>query len=469
MQNKSGSFEEDPLFAPNQTEKAGAGDRFRLAFSKSIRYNDINYTYAQAAVCAAGTLKFLTGGAMTQNCFNRIICILLAWILSLQCLALPARATQTEETAVTEVTEVTVETQAAEETQPQQTEPEETQPPETEPPETEPEETQPPETEPEDDWRDELPSYLQVPLYIQNDYPETMYGSGSVATAGCSITCLAMVATYMTGHEYLPDELARYFGGRAENSIKRLEIGSDTLKLAYHKAENIHETMDALREGKVAIALMRKGSLFTNTQHFIVLAGLTEDGKIMVHEPYEPNYDVWNLKKGLRYGFEEDDILKGYDGAWIYDKSAMPDDPFIYSEPEIDKSKTRYTDIKLTLEETKLLARVIWCEARGESPEGQQAVAEVVFNRMKSDNYANSLSGVIYAAGQFRTVPFLEDAEPFQMQYDAIERALYGPYVLPEEVMHFATFKTNPYVWGRIGRHIFCYDWENGQSIDVTN
>lgn len=36
-----------------------------------------------------------------------------------------------------------------------------------------------------------------VPLYFQNQYPDVRYGSGSVATSGCSITCLAMVASYM--------------------------------------------------------------------------------------------------------------------------------------------------------------------------------------------------------------------------------------------------------------------------------
>ena len=59
----------------------------------------------------------------------------------------------------------------------------------------------------------------QVPLFFQTDYPDVRYGSGTVATSGCGITALAMVATYMTGHTYHPDELADYFGGRSENNI----------------------------------------------------------------------------------------------------------------------------------------------------------------------------------------------------------------------------------------------------------
>ena len=51
-----------------------------------------------------------------------------------------------------------------------------------------------------------------VPLYFQNDYPDEVYGEGTVASNGCSAASLAMVATYLTGREYLPDEIARYFG-----------------------------------------------------------------------------------------------------------------------------------------------------------------------------------------------------------------------------------------------------------------
>ena len=34
----------------------------------------------------------------------------------------------------------------------------------------------------------ERQEYVSIPLYYQNDYPDTMYGSGTVETSGCSIT-----------------------------------------------------------------------------------------------------------------------------------------------------------------------------------------------------------------------------------------------------------------------------------------
>ena len=298
--------------------------------------------------------------------------------------------------------------------------------------------------------------YDKVPLYFQTDYPHHMYGSGTIASSGCSITCLAMVATYMTDHEYLPDELARYFGGRAENNIDRLEKGAEAMQLPWEELENFHRAMDALREGKVVIVLMESSSLFTASQHFIVLTGINEDGRIMVNDPYEPNYEKWDLKRALQNGFTEGDICRGFSGAWAFDKSAMPEEPFLYYE-EYEGGDPRYPDIQLTEEERELLARVVWVEAQGECEEGQQAVAEVVLNRMASPDFGNTLKGVIYGEGQFRSVPFLDDAEPYQAQYEAIERAIYGPYVLPEGVVHFATYRTNDNVWGQIGGHIFCY------------
>ena len=309
-----------------------------------------------------------------------------------------------------------------------------------------------------------VPVYNQVPLYLQTDYPDTLYGAGTIETCGCSIVSLAMVATYMTGHTYLPDELAYYFGGRAENNIARLEYGSDMLQLPYTKVWNCYEALNAVKDGKVVIALMESGSVFTESQHFIVITGVTADGKYLVNDSFAPNYDLWNLKEGFASGFDEYDLVCGFSGAWIYDKSLMPDEPFIYYEERPNKEDTRYPGIELTYEEKQLLARVIWVESRGEPFEGQQAVAEVVLNRLFSGQFGDNLNEVIYGEGQFRSVPFLEDAEPYQTQYDAIEAALYGPYVLPIDVYYFATERTNDNVWGQIGGHIFCYDFGYSDS-----
>lgn len=351
-------------------------------------------------------------------------------------------------------------------------------------PETQPtEETAAPETEESEDTGDVLESLLEklraayaptegaeeenqdpdapkghngIPLYFQTDYPDEVYGEGTVASNGCSAACLAMLATYLTGHEYLPDEIARYFGDSAENNIARLENGSEVMKLPFRKAANWHETYAALKAGKVVVALMNSKSLFTDSQHFIILTGLNSEGKIMVNDSYEPNYSKWDIKNGLRNGFRENDILLGYEGGWIYDKAAMPDEPFLYYEPEPVRGECRY-DFTLTENEKWFIAKVVWVEARGESREGQQAVAEVILNRLASDKFPNTLQNVIYAANQFNSAKFLDTAKPYQMQYEAVENALLGPYVLPEDVYYFATTAKTSKIWGKIGGHVFCY------------
>ena len=341
--------------------------------------------------------------------------------------------------------------------EPQQTLPEETVPEETTQDETIPEETSPEETEAEassSDWTDVYSH--EFPLYSQLDYPNKRYGSGTVATSGCGITSLAMVASYLTGHTYYPDELADYFGGYGENNVQRFEYGAQQLKLPIHKADTILDVFAALKNGDVAVLLMNHMSIFTDTQHFIVLTGINEEtGKIMVYDSYPPNYEKWDLKRGFVEGFEEKDLMLGYHGGWIFSVRGMPEVPFIYTveKPEADP---RY-NVELTWEQQQLLAKLIWLEARGESPDGQQAVAEVALNRLVSGKFGSTLEEVIYGEGQFRTTPFLDEAEAWQAQYEAIDAALSGPNILPMDVMYFATYPENDQVWGEIGGHIFCY------------
>ena len=294
------------------------------------------------------------------------------------------------------------------------------------------------------------------PLYNQLDYPNKRFGSGTVATSGCGITSLAMVATYLTGHTYLPDELAGYFGGYGENNVQRMEYGAKQMRLPIHKADNIRQIFSAMKEGNIAILLMNHLSIFTETQHFIVLNGVTKDGKYMVADSYAPNYEKWDLKRGFEEGFEEKDLLLGYNGGWIFDVSAMPEEPFIYTEEKPD-CEPRYPDVELTWDEQQLMAKIIWLEARGESKEGQQAIAEIILNRLVSGKFGKSIHDVIYGEGQFRTTPFLKDADAWQAQYDAIDDALSGPNILPMNVYYFATYPENGRIWGKIGGHIFCY------------
>lgn len=130
--------------------------------------------------------------------------------------------------------------------------------------------------------------------------------------------------------------------------------------------------------------------------------------------------------------------------------------------PELKKPVDRYSEITMSDEELGELAEIIYHEARGESFEGQQAVAEVVFNRVIADNFPDTVHEVIHQKKQFSTARLLGTAEPLQEQYDAINAALYGPTILPADVVFFSRDGENDKVWGSIGGHVFCYqyDWD---------
>ena len=65
------------------------------------------------------------------------------------------------------------------------------------------------------------------------------------------------------------------------------------------------------------------------------------------------------------------------------------------------KRHVNYGEVTADADTELLLAALIYCEAGGESYEGQVAVGAVVMNRVRSGAYPNTIHGVIYASGQF--------------------------------------------------------------------
>lgn len=296
-----------------------------------------------------------------------------------------------------------------------------------------------------------------VPQYFQNDYPDEPYLTGTVASSGSSMTALAMVASYLTDHAYYPDQMADYLAHFMGSNYQRLEYGNDLLRLSWKRAGNIHDAVNAVKAGSTVILMLNPDNYFTWKEHYLVLTGVSDDGKILVLDTDRDNYDKEWLSEGYGQGFEWDVFLRGYSCAWIYDKTAM-EEPFLY-RPEPPAEEPRYPELELTGEEKYLLARLICMEAGGEPFEGQQAVAEVILNRLASGDFQSSIHNIIHAPGQFAALPYLDEAKPDYTQYKAIEQAIYGPYVLPEDVVFFATYKVNDNYWGQIGSHYFCYSY----------
>lgn len=127
----------------------------------------------------------------------------------------------------------------------------------------------------------------------------------------------------------------------------------------------------------------------------------------------------------------------------------------------------RYSSVSMSADERRELAKIIYLEAGNQCADGQQAVAEVILNRVIAPEFPNTVHGVLHqgegtARPQFSTIGALSLAEPEDAQYEAIDAALYGSSILPEDVVFFSRNGENNRVWGKIQDHVFCYKyaWE---------
>lgn len=82
--------------------------------------------------------------------------------------------------------------------------------------------------------------------------------------------------------------------------------------------------------------------------------------------------------------------------------------------------------VPITAKEKDALVRLVYAEARGESFEGQIAVAAVVLNRVKSRSFPNTVWDVIYQPGQFVPASAGLPQKTGGTSAEAVERALYG-------------------------------------------
>ncbi|RDY22996.1 cell wall hydrolase [Romboutsia maritimum] len=118
--------------------------------------------------------------------------------------------------------------------------------------------------------------------------------------------------------------------------------------------------------------------------------------------------------------------------------------------------------IHLTNEELLLLSKLVTGEARGETYEGQVAVAAVVINRVIDPRFPNSIEDVIYQRNAFSVVNDGSiNMKPTESAYKAAQEALYGQdptkravYFWNPEIATCQWIKTlDPHV--RIGNHVF--------------
>lgn len=125
-----------------------------------------------------------------------------------------------------------------------------------------------------------------------------------------------------------------------------------------------------------------------------------------------------------------------------------------------DTSPDNRWGITLTEEETELLAKIVWLEACGEPEEGQEAVVEVIFNRMASNLFPNTLYDVLSQRKplQFSSWPNRDKAAPTDKEYQSIANVLNGETnLLRADTLYFSTTMQTSNLDVQICCHYFCY------------
>lgn len=159
-----------------------------------------------------------------------------------------------------------------------------------------------------------------IPVYFQwsEVWGYASYGSENIGMGGCGPTSLSMVATGLTGNtsftpKYVADMSVNmgYYVDGVGTDWTLMTAGASELGIKFAQLTNWSEDTlkSELSAGHPIICSMGPGD-FTNQGHFIVLSGLTEEGKVLINDP--------NSKINSRKKWDLNTIINQMNAAWSF-------------------------------------------------------------------------------------------------------------------------------------------------------
>ena len=148
-----------------------------------------------------------------------------------------------------------------------------------------------------------------IVYYNQNDYTES-YGYGTtIKSDGCGPVAMAMIISTLTDKKVTPIETAKYSldngyrtnGGTSTDFITAIAtehgIKTETLTLDQESITN------ALSQSKPILMIVGPGN-FTSRNHYIILTGISEDGKVTIADPLslEKSNQLWEMSTIINEG-----------------------------------------------------------------------------------------------------------------------------------------------------------------------
>lgn len=146
----------------------------------------------------------------------------------------------------------------------------------------------------------------QVVYYNQLDerWKNEPYGTDNIGGYACGPTAMAIVVSSLTSDTVDPPHMAQwayengYWCSKSGSYHSLIPGAAEAWGLSVEgcSASEPQRIVDALSDGKLVVAIMSKGH-FTSSGHFIVLRGVTSDGKILVADPasYDRSGKQWDL------------------------------------------------------------------------------------------------------------------------------------------------------------------------------
>lgn len=163
-----------------------------------------------------------------------------------------------------------------------------------------------------------------VPLYLQQDYPNTKYGAYKITSHGCGITTMSMLASYMADDDYTPPRMCELYDNYVykTGTDGRLFVTAPA-ELGFYLRQQTYEWRDAyaaLEQGYIVVSVQHKG-FWTRGGHYLLVEKLLEDGRIQVRDSNIFNYG--RLHDHKIDSFEWHTVTPAGKCYWIYEPKVV--------------------------------------------------------------------------------------------------------------------------------------------------
>lgn len=155
---------------------------------------------------------------------------------------------------------------------------------------------------------------MSMPLFIQfhPQWGGRSYGSGTIGGGGCGPSSCSMAISYVRDELVTPADVLNMMNGfrfyipGVGSSYGAIEYIADKFGVGWRRIK-WNEIQIELEKNHPIVACMGPGT-FTSGGHYIVLSGITEDGRILVNDPaddwyarhYAKSYDVKTIQGEAR-------------------------------------------------------------------------------------------------------------------------------------------------------------------------